>query len=41
MLGVSFLYFFAMVTLVLGLYAIVSYLWPDSLAGRVAAIVRG
>lgn len=41
MLGVSFIYFFLMVTLVLIVYAIVSYTWPDSLPGRVAAIVRG
>ncbi len=41
MLGVGFLYFFLMVTLVLIVYAIVSYKWPDSIAGRVAAIVRG
>lgn len=41
MLGVTFLYFFLQVTLVLIVYAIVAYKWPDSLPGRVAAIVRG
>jgi hypothetical protein len=41
MLGMSFLYFFLMVTVVLIVYAAISYAWPDSLPGRVAAIVRG
>ncbi len=41
MLGVGFLYFFAMFTLCLSIYAVVAYAFPDSLPGRVAAIVRG
>jgi hypothetical protein len=41
MLGVSFLYFFLMVSVVLIVYAFISYITPDSLVGRVAAIVRG
>jgi hypothetical protein len=41
MLGVGFLHFFAMFTLCLGVYAVIAYAWPDSLAGRTAAILRG
>lgn len=41
MLGVTFLYLFLQVSLVLIVYAVISYSFPDSLPGRVAAIVRG
>jgi hypothetical protein len=41
MLGVTFFYFFLQVTVVLIVYAAISYAFPDSLPGRVAAIVRG
>lgn len=41
MLGVGFLYFGAMFTLWMGLYAVIAYAYPDSLPGRVAAVLRG
>ena len=41
MLGVAFVYQFAIVSLVLAIYAIVAYAWPDSLPGRVALALRG
>ena len=41
MLGVTFLYFFLMVSAVLITYAIISYSFPNSLPGRIATIMRG
>lgn len=39
MLGIGFLYFGAMLTIWLGLYAVVRYAFPDSLPGRVATVI--
>lgn len=41
MLLFSFAYTFAMVSLVLGLYAIVRYAAPDTLPGRISAALVG
>lgn len=41
MLGVNFLYQFLLVSLILGAYAIVRYAAPDSLPGRISAVLVG
>jgi hypothetical protein len=41
MLGVGLLYQFALVSLILGIYAVVRYAFPDSLPGRVSAALVG
>lgn len=41
MLGVGFLYTFTMVSIVLAIYAVVRYAFPDSLPGRISAGLVG
>lgn len=40
MLGVGFLWFGAMLAIWLGIYTVVAYAFPDTLPGRVAAVVK-